>query len=223
LYKTPLYDAETDFEPVALLVVQPMVLLARSSLPVRDLAGFGAHARANSNFRYGSAGAGSATHIACARLSSALGINSPHVPYQGGGPAMKDLIAGQIDFFCPVITIAIPRVKANTVKAVATLGVARSAALAEIPTAQEQGLSGFTATTWFAFFAPKGTPPHVVQTLNKLASAALDSPNTKAKLVEIGADAVPAAQRTPAFLSEHLRHEIEKYKTALRTAGIQPQ
>jgi tripartite-type tricarboxylate transporter receptor subunit TctC len=204
-------------------LVQPTLLLTRKTLAISNLAEFGALARTNSNLRYGSAGVGSATHIACARLAAALGAKSLHVPYQGGGPALNDLMAGQIDFFCPVITIAIPQVKATTVKAVATLATTRSVALPEIPTAQEQGLSDFTATTWFALFAPKGTPKHIIQMLNKSASEALDTPDMKTKLLEIGAEAVPTTQREPKFLSEFLRNEIGKYKSALGAAGILPQ
>lgn len=223
LYKTPLYDAGADFEPVALLVEQPTLLLTRRNLEIRNLAEFGELARTTSNLRYGSAGAGSATHIACARLGAALRIKSLHVPYQGGGPAMNDLMAEKIDFFCPVITIAISQVKANAVKAVATLGKSRSAALPEIPTAEEQGLSDFTATTWFALFVPKNTSKHMVQALNKSASEALEAPDVKPKLFEIGAQSVPATQRTPEFLAEHLGNEIAKYKKALGAAGIEPQ
>jgi tripartite-type tricarboxylate transporter receptor subunit TctC len=221
LYKAPLYNSERDFVPVALLVEQPMVLLTKSGLPASGLQGFTAYARSNKT-QYGSAGTGSATHIACARLNASVKANAVHAPYQGGGAAMKALGAGQIDFFCPVITIAVPQIKIGSVKAVATLGSKRSSVLPDIATAQEQGLGGFSATTWFALFAPRGTPQSIVQSLNKVGSALLDQADVAAKLGEIGADAVTADRRSPGYLAQFLNSEIAKYRTALADAGIEP-
>jgi tripartite-type tricarboxylate transporter receptor subunit TctC len=221
LYKAPLYNSERDFVPVGLLVEQPMVLLAKRSLPASGLAEFTAYSRPN-KIQFGSAGTGSATHIACARLNAAIRADAVHVPYQGGGAAMKALGAGQIDFFCPVITIAVPQIKNGSVKALATLGSKRSSVLPDIPTAQEQGLGNFSATTWFALFAPRGTPQSVVQSLNKVGSAVLESPDVVAKLRDIGADAVTDDLRSPGYLAEFLRSEIAKYRSALINAGIEP-
>jgi tripartite-type tricarboxylate transporter receptor subunit TctC len=221
LYKAPLYDSERDFAPVALLVEQPMVLLTKNGLAANSLAEFATYARTNKT-RYGSAGTGSATHIACARLNAAIKAESVHLPYQGGSAAMKDLVSGQIDFFCPVVTIAIPQIKKGSVKVLATLGNARSSALSDVSTAQEQGLGDFSATTWFALFVPRGTPPDTVQSLNRFASAVLDSPDVVAKLRDIGADPVSAERRSSAYLAQSLKSEIAKYRTALRNAGIEP-
>jgi len=220
LYKTPLYNSEQDFMPVALLVEQPMVLLAKNGLPARGLAEFSAYARTN-KIQYGSAGTGSATHIACARLNATIKADAVHVPYQGGGGAMKDIVSGQIDFFCPVITIAIPQINSGSVKALATLGGARSSVLPDIATAHEQGLGDFSATTWFALFAPRGTPPSIVQSLNEAGSAALDRTDVAAKLRDIGADAVAADRRSPAYLAQFLSSEIAKYRGALTATGIE--
>jgi tripartite-type tricarboxylate transporter receptor subunit TctC len=221
LYKAPLYNSEQDFEPVALFVEQPIVLLAKNNLPARGLAEFIAYARSNKT-QYGSAGTGSATHIACARLNAAINANAVHIPYQGGGAAIKDLISGQIDFFCPVITIAIPQIKNGSAKALATLGSARSSVLPDIATAQEQGLGGFSATTWFALFAPRGTPPSIVQSVNKAGSDALNSADVVAKLRDIGADAVTVDRRSPAYLARFMSGEIAKYRSSLKDAGIEP-
>ena len=220
LYKAPLYNSLTDFEPVRLLVEQPMVLLARKTLDASDLNGFVAHLKSSGNVQYGSAGVGSATHIACARLNAAIGSNAKHAPYAGGGPAMRDLIAGKIDYFCPVITIAIPQVRKQTVKAIATLGAERSATLPDVPSAGEQGLSGFTATTWFALFLPKDTPAPIVKALSVAAGATLDSASVREKLRQIGAAAVGPDRGSPAYLREFLQSEISKYGTAVTSAGI---
>ncbi len=222
LYSTPLYDAATDFEPVRLLVQQPMALVARKNMEANGLKEFVSRIKAD-GLRYGSAGTGSATHIACARLNAEVGGKAIHVPYNGGGPAMKDLAAGKIDFFCPVITIAISPVTRHIVKAIATLGPSRSPALPEVPSAVEQGLGDFTATTWFAIFAPKGTPPIAIQTINRAAAAALNDSKVREQLRAIGADAVAPESGSPEHLRAFLEKEIAKYKAAVKNGGISIQ
>ena len=222
LYSTPLYDAAADFEPVRLLVEQPMVLIARKDIEADGLKEFVSRMKEGS-LRFGSAGTGSATHIACARLNAEVGGKSTHVPYDGGGAAMKDLVAGKIDFFCPVITIAIPPVTKQTVKAIVTLGPSRSAALPELPSAVEQGLGHFTATTWFAFFAPKGTSPAAIQTINRAAARALSDSKVQEQLRAIGADAAGPESGSPEHLRDFLQKEIAKYKAAVKSGGIMIQ
>jgi tripartite-type tricarboxylate transporter receptor subunit TctC len=222
LYSTPLYDAAADFEPVRLLVQQPMVLVVRKDLEANGLQEFVSRIKTGS-LRYGSAGTGSATHIACARLNAEVGGQATHVPYDGGGPAMRDLVAGKIDFFCPVITIAIPPVHRQAVKAIATLGPLRSPALPEAPSAVEQGLGDFTATTWFAIFAPKGTPPVVIQTINRAADAALSDSQVRGQLRAIGADSAGPESSAPGYLKGFVEKEIERYKAAVKKSGIPVQ
>jgi tripartite-type tricarboxylate transporter receptor subunit TctC len=222
LYSTPLYDASADFEPVRLLVQQPMALVARKDMEANGLKEFVSRMKVGS-LRYGSAGIGSATHIACARLNAEVGGKATHVPYEGGGPAMKDLVAGKIDFFCPVITIAIPPVTKQAVKAIAILGSLRSQALPEVPSAVEQGLGDFTATTWFAIFAPKGTPLASIQTINRAAAAALSDSKVRGQLRAIGADAVGPESGSPEHLKGFLEKEIAKYKAAVKNSGISVQ
>lgn len=222
LYSTPLYDAAADFEPVRLLVQQPMVLVARKEMEINGLREFVSRMKGGS-LRYGSAGTGSATHIACARLNAEIGGKATHVPYDGGGSAMKDLVAGKIDFFCPVITIAIPPVRKQTVKAIATLGPLRSPALPDVPSAVEKGLGDFTATTWFAIFAPKGTPPTAIQTINRAAAEALSDSKVQGQLRAIGADVASSEGGSPEHLKGFLEKEIAKYKAAVKKGGISVQ
>src|SRR5216684_6658825 len=140
LFKHPLYNAATDFAPVALIAEQPIVLIARKDMPVNNLQEFISYAKTNqAKMQYGSAGAGSAAHLACVLLNVAIGANVTHVPYRGGGPAMQDLIAGRIDYQCPLIVIAIQQIEGKTVKAIATLSRSRSLSLPDLASASEQG------------------------------------------------------------------------------------
>jgi tripartite-type tricarboxylate transporter receptor subunit TctC len=129
-------------------------------------------------------------------------------------------VAGKIDFFCPVITIAIPLFAKQTAKVIATLGPSRSATLPEVPSAIEQGLGDFTATTWFALFAPKGTSPAVIQTINRAAATALSDSKVQEQLHAIGADAAGAESGSPEHLRDFLQNEIAKYKAAVKSSAI---
>ena len=116
--------------------------------------------------QHGSAGVGSATHLGCLVFNAAIGVDITHIPYKGGAPAMTDLIAGRIDYWCPFSTTAMPQIKGDTVKPIALLSLQRLAVLPDLPTAHEQGLANFEASTWNALFLPKGTPPAIVQKLH---------------------------------------------------------
>jgi len=159
LYKNPPYNPIADFAPVGLIVVTPLVLVARKDLPANDFEEFVAYFKQNhGKMQFGSAGAGSGTHLGCVLLNSALGANVTHVPYRGSAPAMQDLQAGRIDYMCDVISTALPQIEGKTVKAMAVLNRDRTPVLPDLPTAQEAGLSNFEAPGWFALFLPKGTP-----------------------------------------------------------------
>jgi tripartite-type tricarboxylate transporter receptor subunit TctC len=160
LYKNPLYNAAADFAPVALIAETPQVLVTRAGLPVNNLQEFMQYAKANqTKMQYASAGAGSATHLACALLNAAIGINVTHSPYRGGALPMQDLIAGRTDYMCPNAPLVIPQVDANQVRAIAILSKNRSAIWPALASAQEQGLDGFEYNNWNAFFLPRGAPP----------------------------------------------------------------
>jgi tripartite-type tricarboxylate transporter receptor subunit TctC len=220
--KQPPYDATADFTPVALIAEQPFVLIARKDFPADDLRGFAAHAKANEEkLKYSSAGTGSATHLVCARLNAALGIKTTHVPHNGGVPALQALIAGEVDYFCPVVTIAIPEIARNRVKAIAILSGTRMPILPELATAAEQGVPNFAATTWFAAFLPKGTSEPVVQRLHAAIAAAVETPSVQTKLKEIGAEIVTSERRSPSYLRTFVKSEIDKWAGAIKAANIQ--
>jgi tripartite-type tricarboxylate transporter receptor subunit TctC len=221
LYKNPLYNAATDFTPVGLLVDQPMVLTARKDFPANNLQGFIAHAKANQGkLQYGSAGAGAPTHLSCALLNAAIGINATHVPYRGGGPAMQDLVAGRIDYVCYNAPSAIPLIEAKTVKAIAILTKERSSSLPDLASAQEQGLKDFEADNWLAFFLPKGVPTAIVQRLRAASAEVINTPAVRERLKEIGADPVAPDRQSPEYLQKFVESQIVKWAAAIRAAGI---
>ncbi len=164
LSKKPLYNAATDFAPVALVAEVGLVLLARKDLPANNLQEFIAYAKANqAKMQFGSGGAGTSSHIGCVLLNQTIGIDTVHVPYRGGGPALADLIAGRIDYLCNIASTVGQALETKRVKALAALTRERSPILPDLPTAHEQGLTDFDAYTWNAVFLPKGTPPELVE------------------------------------------------------------
>src|SRR6516162_5342032 len=156
---------------------QPMVLNTRKDFPANNLPEFIDYVQKNSaKLQFGSAGAGTTTHLGCALLNAVVGVNVTHVPYRGGGPAANDLIGGQIDYMCLNMGSVGPLTMGKQVKAIATLSRNRSPLMPDLPTAQEQGLADFDVVTWNAFFLPKGAPLEVVKKLNDATSQAIDTP-----------------------------------------------
>jgi hypothetical protein len=152
--------------------------------------------------QYGSAGAGSATHIACLLLNYRMRTNVTHVPYRGAGPALQDLIAGRIDFMCEVISTGLPPVQSKLVKPIALLSTRRASVLPQLPTALEQGLPDVDADGWNAFFFPKGTPEPIIRRLNAATDKALGNPALSVRMEELGLTVPPAERRTPEHLAE---------------------
>jgi tripartite-type tricarboxylate transporter receptor subunit TctC len=221
LYKKLPYNPAADFAPVGLLAEQPLVLIARKDFPPNTLPEFIAYAKANAaKLQYGSAGVGSTTHLACALLNAAAGINVTHVPYRGGGPAMADMIGGQIHYMCLNTPGALPQIQGGTVKAIALLARGRSPLMPELATADEQGLVDFEANAWSAIFLPKGTPAAIVSKLSLAVSEATDSKAVQDRIHELGATLVSADRRSPEYLQALVEREIAKWGPAIKAAGI---
>jgi tripartite-type tricarboxylate transporter receptor subunit TctC len=219
LYKRPLYNAVSDFTPVALIAVVPTVLIVRKDLPVNNLQEFIAYARKNQDkMSYGSAGTGSATHLACVVLDTAMGTHVIHVPYRGTGPAMSDLQAGRIDYLCDIVTTAKTQIDGKTVKAIAIMNKTRSPVLPDVPTTTEQGLD-IEAYTWNAFFLPKGAPPAIVARLHDATVEAMHSALVKDRLEGLGAQIVPDERATPEYLASFVKSEIEKWAGPIKASG----
>jgi tripartite-type tricarboxylate transporter receptor subunit TctC len=221
LYKKPLYNSVGDFEPVALMVEQAILLVTRNELPVKDLKEFTTYTKANqAKMQYGSAGAGSGSHLACAQLNAALGVEVTHVPYRGSPPAMQDLIAGRIDYFCALAAAAMPQIGSNTMRPVAILTRNRSPILPNLASAHEQGLTDFDSYFWSGFFLPKGAPAAIVRRLHAAAVATLNTPSVQERLKEVGVTVVAPERRSPDYLKSFLNGEIEKWAVTIKASGV---
>jgi tripartite-type tricarboxylate transporter receptor subunit TctC len=221
LYAHPLYNAVTDFTPVGLIADVPIALITRKDLPVNNLKEFVAYAKTNqAKMQFGSAGAGSATHLGCVVLNTAMGTNIVHVPYKGTGPAMQDLVAGRIDFLCEIISTAKPQIDGGTVKAIAIMTKTRSPVEPNLATSAEQGLD-VQAYTWNALFLPKGAPEAIVKKLNGAMLAAMKTPAVREKLQGFGAQVVSDDRATPTYLGEFVKSEIVKWAAPIKASGVQ--
>lgn len=222
LYKKPAYHAADDFTAVAFIGETPIALTVRKDLPVNNLQEFAAYAKANqAKMSYGSAGVGSATHLGCVVLNMALGTNITHVPYRGTGPAMQDLHAGRLDFLCEIINTAKPHIDAGAIKALAIMTKERSPVLPSLPTAAEQGMPGLEAYTWSAIFLPKGAPADVVKKLNEAVVQTLDTPSVREKLEGMGVSVAPPSRRSPEYMAQFVRSEIDKWAAPIKASGAQ--
>ncbi len=221
LYKKPLYNAATDFQPVGLMTESPRALVARKDLPVNNLQELIAYLKANaSKAQFGSAGVGSGTHLPCVLFNLAIGANVTHIPYRGEGPVMQDLIGGRIDYMCATIQSGAAQAKDGNVKGIAVMAEKRVPIIPDLPTTGEQGLPGVEASVWNAFFLPKGTPDPIVRKLNKAMSDTLEDATIRKRLQELGLEIVPPERRTPEYLTKFVPEEIERWAKPVREAGI---
>ena len=222
IYKKRRYDAVNDFTPVTLWSEQPMVLEARKDLPANTIPEFAALLKSNgAKMQFGSAGAGSTTHLGCSLLNSTIGVNITHVPYRGSAPASNDLIAGQIDYLCGNIGAAAPLINNKQVRAIAVLSKGRSPLMPDLASAHEQGLAGLDVTTWSAFFLPKGAPADVVAKLNAATHAAMETPAVKARMQESGVTNVAPERRSPEYLAKFVADEVKRWEGPIISGGLQ--
>jgi tripartite-type tricarboxylate transporter receptor subunit TctC len=221
LPKNPPYRVGTDFAPVALFADLSLVLVTRKDLPANNLQEFIAFTKTNQDkMQFASASAGSATHLGCALLNAAIGVNVTHIPYRGGGPAMQDVIAGRIDYICIDTPAVVSLIASGQIKAMAVLSSTRTASLPDVPTAQEQGLAGFEATNWAAFFMPKDTPAPIVARLQAASAAAIDSEAVRKRMKEIGVDPVAPERRSSEYLAKFVETEIAKWAGPVKASGL---
>jgi tripartite-type tricarboxylate transporter receptor subunit TctC len=220
LYKRPLYNAATDFDHVALFADSARVLITRKDLPVNTLPEFVAYAKANqAKMQYGSAGAGSGTHVCAVLLNVAMGTNITHVPYRGAALAMQDMMGGRIDYIAEQISTALPQIQGNTVKAIATLGLDRAPGLEKLQTAEELGLKGLDCGSWSSLSFPKGTPETIVRRLAKASNDAVETPAVRERFKSIGVVIPTAERRTPEYLTKFVVSETERWAAPIRASG----
>ena len=215
------YDVLRDFEPVALLSSNPVVVVAKNSTPATDLKGLTAWLKANPDkASAGTAGGGSPQHVSGVLFQSITGTRFQFVPYRSGALAMQDLLSGQLDLLMDNPLYSLPQVRAGRIKAYAVMSKSRMALASDIPTTDEAGLPGFYNSTWFAIWAPKGTPRQVVGKLNAAIVDSLTDPVVQSRFAELGQEIFPPEQQTPEALGAHQKAEIEKWWPIVKAANI---
>lgn len=221
LYAKPPYNAATDFTPVGLAVEQPLILVTRKEIAAANLKEFVDHLKANpGKLQYGSGGTGSGAHLACLQIVTAIGADVAHVPYRSSAPALQDMVAGSIDFYCPLAAVGIPLITANQAKPLAMLAEKRSVLLPDLPTAREQGVSIVDSDYWTGLFLPKGVPEPIATKLNAALGATLDTAAIAARLREIGTFVVAPERRSPAYLQSFVESEIARWAVAIKASGV---
>ena len=213
------YDPLKDFTPIARVVELQNIFLSHPSLPARSLQELVALAKARPGaLNYATPGAGSAGHLSAELFKGMAGIDWVHVPYKGGGPAMTDFLAGQVEVFVAIISTAVPYVKQGKARALAVSGGRRAAALPDVPTVAESGWPGFESTTWYCLVGPARLPLPIVERWHKEIAAVLALPEIRQGLLERGIDVFPG---TPAELADYLRSETAKWAPLVKAAGLQ--
>ncbi len=221
LYRKLPYNALNDFEPIGLINEVPMTLVAKKDFPARDLKELIAYVKANKEkINLANAGLGAASHLCGMLFMSAIQTELTTVPYNGTGPAMNDLLGGQVDMMCDQTTNTTSQIKAEKIKVYGVTTKKRVASLPNVPTMDEAGLKGFEVSVWHGLYAPKGTPKPVIDKLAKALQAALKDDNVKQRFAELGTEPVAENRAAPAALHAHLKAEIDRWSPIIKKAGV---
>lgn len=221
LYDKLPYDPMTNFEYIGQVADVPMVLLGKKDLPANNFKELEAYIKANgSKVTMANAGPGAVSQLCGLLFQSRLGIKLTNIPYKGTGPALTDLLGGQVDLLCDQTTQTIPYIKDGRVKAFGVTSLERLSALPNIPTLSEQGLKGFEVKVWHGMYAPKGVPKPILEKLNKALNAALNNPDVKKRLGDSNIVIPPANKITAEGLKSHLESEINKWGPIIRKSNI---
>jgi len=221
LYRKLPYNPMTDFEPIGLINEVPMTLVAKKDFPAKDLKELIAYVKANKDkVNYANAGLGAASHLCGMLFMTAIQTEVTTVPYNGTGPAMNDLLGGQVDLMCDQTTNTTSQIKAGKIKVYGVTTKKRVPSLPNVPTMDEAGLPGFEVTVWHGLYAPKGTPKPVIDKLTKALQVALKDDNVKLRFAELGTEPVAENRATLAALGAHLKAEIDKWTPIIKKAGV---
>jgi tripartite-type tricarboxylate transporter receptor subunit TctC len=212
------YDPVRDFTPVSLVATIPHALVVNPSLPISSVQDLVKYAKAGHPLNYGSAGNGSPHHLAAELFKSMSGIQAVHVPYKGSGPALADLMSGQIQFISVELTAAEPHMKSGKLKGLATATAERVPGTS-LPTVAEAGYPGFEVTSWYAIFGPAGMPADVTSKLSAQIAKAVNDTDLRDRLKGLGTTPIGS---TPEVLAAHVRSELDRWTQVVKTAGIKP-
>jgi tripartite-type tricarboxylate transporter receptor subunit TctC len=215
------YDLVADLDPVALLPSNPMIIVSKNGVPAKTLKELLDWLKSRpSPATAGTAGAGSGSHVAGLAFEAATGIKLQYVPYRGTGPAMNDLVAGQIDMIVDQTSNSIQQVRAGTIRAYAIVDSKRVESAPDIPTTDEAGLPGFHMTLWSGMWVPKGTPKDIIAKLNAAAVEALNDPAVRKQLENLGLQMPPKDKQTPDALGEWQKAEIARWWPIIKAANV---
>ncbi|MGE5096056.1 MAG: tripartite tricarboxylate transporter substrate binding protein BugD [Betaproteobacteria bacterium] len=221
LYRNMRFNPLTDFEYIGLVNEVPMTIIGKPTLPAKDLKELLAYIKANKDkVTYANAGVGAASHLCGMLFMTAIQTDILTIPYKGTGPAMNDLIGGQVDFMCDQTTSTTGQIRAGKVKVYGVTSKQRVPSLPDIPTLDEQGLHGADVSIWHGLYAPKGTPKPVIDKLVSAMQAALKDPTVQQRFTELGAVTYPPEKQTPQALQEQLKSEIDKWAPIIKKAGV---
>jgi tripartite-type tricarboxylate transporter receptor subunit TctC len=221
LYRKLSYNAIDSFEPIGLVTDVPMTLVARKDFPAKDFKELLAYLKANKNkVTYANAGVGSASHLCGMLFMSAIDTELTTVPYKGTGPAMNDVLGGQVDLMCDQTTNTTSQIKSGKVKVYGVTTKTRVPSLPNVPTLNEVGLPNFEVAVWHGLYAPKGTPKPAVDSLASALQGALKDPTVKTRFAELGTEPVAESKAKPEALRAHLKSEIDKWSPIIKKAGV---
>jgi len=220
LYRQLRFNPLTDFEYIGLINEVPMTIIANEKVPAKNLQEFLAYLRANKDkVSYANAGIGAASHLCGLLFMNAIKLDLLTVPYKGTGPAMNDLLGGQVTFMCDQTTTTTSQIKGGKVKVYGITSAKRVPSLPDVPTLQEQGLKGADVGIWHGLYAPKGTPRPVIDKLVGAMQVALAEPDVQKRFNELGAVTFPKDKQNPQALQAHLKAEIDKWAPIIKAAG----
>jgi len=221
LYRNLRFDPQKDLEPIGLITDVPMTIISKKDFPPKDMKDLVAYVKANKDkVTYANAGVGSASHLCGMLFMTAIQTEVTTVPYKGTGPAMNDILGGQVDFMCDQTTNTTGQIKAGKVKAYAVTTPKRVPSLKDVPTMQESGLANFDVAVWHGLYAPKGTPKPVIEKLTKALQAAVQDPNVATRLAELGTEPVSVDRATPEALGKHVKSQIDLWSPIIKKAGV---
>ncbi len=221
IFKKLAYHPEKDLAPISLVAITPNILVANNNLPVKSIADLIAFAKSSpGKINYPSAGAGTSSHLAGVLFSSIAQVDMVHVPYKGGGLAMNDLLGGQVDIFFATMPAAMPFIKSGKLKTLAVTSEKRSVVLPNVPTIAELGMPGYSASTWYGIYAPKGTPTDIVQKIHEATVEVLKTPELREQLIQRGFEPIG---NTPDQFASFISSEITKWAKVVKIAGIEPE